>query len=45
VNATSPDLQSRTDLGAVVDNLVKVLGDGGTIGKGLGELIKALNNF
>ena len=44
LNATSPELNSKADLGEAIDRLAKVL-DGGTLGKGLELLIGAINNF
>ena len=43
MNETSPDLESRKDLGNVMKDLIDVLGDNGSIGRGLGELIGAIN--
>jgi hypothetical protein len=42
---TSPDVKAKTDLGEVINNLIKVLDSGGTIGTGLEQLISAINNI
>jgi hypothetical protein len=44
VNETSPELQSRKDLGAIMNKLITVLGDSGSIGNGLKELITTLQS-
>ena len=44
-SATSPELQSRKDLGDAMNKLIAVLGDGGVIGTGLTQLIKAIQGI
>lgn len=45
LSATSPDLQARTDLGAIMEKLVGALGEKGSIGGGIAKLVTALNSF